>query len=1530
MTFTKFIERPVLSTVISILIVILGIIGLVSLPVEQYPDIAPPTVSVRTTYTGADAQAVENSVLAPLEESINGVEGMTYMTATAYNDGSASIQVYFEPTINGDMAAVNVQNRVQEAQSLLPSEVTQVGVTVRKRQTSQVMMISLTSEEGVYDDEFLTNYVDINITPALKRVSGVGDVNSPGAKTYSMRIWLDPEKMQQHGLIPSDISTVLAEQNIEAAPGSIGEQSDIAYEYTMRYTGRLKTAEEFGNIILTSDTEGNTLRVKDVARVELGGLEYNVTMRGNNRPSSMLVVQQIAGSNATQIASDCKEVMEELAKSFPAGVEYEINYDVTEFLFASIEEVVKTLILTLILVLIVVYIFLQDFRSTLIPIIAVPVSLIGTFFFLYIFGFSVNLLTLSAMLLAIAIVVDDAIVVVEAVHAKLDAGYQSSLTASIDAMNEISGAIISITLVMAAVFIPVSFIGGTSGTFYKEFGITMAISIVISAVNALTLSPCLCAVFLKPHNADGTEKKMSLVDRFHASFNTAYDKVLNKYKKGVTRLVKGPVIVAIAILIGIVALVVSMNTTRTGLVPDEDTGVVFCTISMPPATSMARTQQIVNTVDSMLANIECVDLREQLVGYNFIAGQGSDQATFIVKLKPFEERNSKETAQDVLNMIYAQTASIKDASILAFAPPMVQGFSASNAVSLVMQDKTGGELTKFFEVTQSFLAELNQRPEIQVAMTSYNPNYPQYMVNVDVAKCKQAGISPSTVLSTLQGYYGGLYASNFNSYGKIYRVMVQSEASERSTLDTFQKIYVRTDGGMAPVTAFCTLEKIYGPSSVNHFNLFTSIDVSVMPMDGYSTGNVLQAIAEVAETNLPQGYGYDYSGLTREENNESNTTGLIFVLCLIFVYLILSAQYESYILPLSVILSLPFGLAGAFIFTQLFEHSNDIYMQISLIMLIGLLAKNAILIVQFALERRQLGMAVTYSAILGAAARLRPILMTSLAMVIGLLPMMFATGVGKNGNQTLGAAAVGGMFIGMICQIFVVPALFVIFQKLQERFRPMKFKGLVSGEGDTELAQYKSPAQKNIRNIYRTFGGTLPMIALALVMFSSCGVYNKYERPDFDASALYRDTASTDGYLAADDTTTLGSTPWREVFTDPCLQELIDSALTRNTDLLTAALSVTQAKAQLSSARLAYFPTFQFAPTGTLSSWDMGKATQTYSLPIEASWNVDLFGSLTTAKRAQKAAYLQAQDYQRAVRTSLIANVANTYYTLLMLDRQLEITKVNEKLTKDTYDMMVAQKKYASTDESGVQSAYANYMSVLASIPELERQIRETENTMSLLLRDAPGTIERTTMEAQELPAEFSTGVSVQLLNRRPDVHAAEMTLANCFYNTANARSAFYPSITISGSAGWTNSSGSGIVNPGKLLASAVGSLVQPIFMNGKLVAQLKVAKAQQEAAYLAWEQSILNAGSEVSNALTLYQTSTEKVALETEQVAALQRNVEVAEKMFKASEGYNYLNVISAQQSLLSAQLTLISDQFYKMQAIVNLYYALGGGGEE
>lgn len=1080
MTFTNFIKRPVLSTVISIFFVLLGAIGLVSLPIEQYPDIAPPTISIMTSYQGADAQTVLNSVITPLEESINGVENMTYMQSTATNNGTAMITVYFKQGSDPDMAAVNVQNRVSQAQALLPAEVTRVGVTVSKRQTSNVVMYSLTTDDGRYDDEFLTNYNNINIVPMLKRISGVGDVQTPGVKTYSMRIWLQPEKMKQYGLVPSDISGALAEQNIEAAPGSFGEQSNLKYEYTMRYKGRLKTPEEYGNIIISSNTNGQTLHLRDVAKVEMGGLQYSVAMKNNNRPAVIGMVNQVAGSNATDIANNVKAALADAQKQMPPGMKVTIEQDVTEFLFASIEEVIRTLIITLVLVFFVVYVFLQDFRSTLIPMIAVPVALIGTFFFLWVFGFSINLLTLSALLLAIAIVVDDAIVVVEAVHAKLDLGYKSALTAAIDAMNEISGAIISITLVMSAVFVPVSFIGGTSGTFYREFGVTMAVSIVISALNALTLSPALCAIFLKPHGKDEEGKKLSHIDRFHAAFNVQYEKVNGRYQKIVEKIIGHQWISGIAVVVGIIALVLTMTFTKTGLVPDEDTGTLFAMVSMSPGTSQAETQKVTDQIDKMLASNPYIERREQIVGYNFLAGQGSDQATFIIKLKPFAEREyglfdriksvftgagiaglfiDPTSSNMVLGMVYKQTASIKGAQVIAFAPPMIPGYAMSNGLSFSLEDRTGGDLNKFFNIAQTYLKELNKRPEFSRALTTYNPNYPQYMVDVDVAKAKQAGTSPAAILSVLQGYYGGMYASNFNAYGKLFRVMIQGTAESRMSESGLSNIYVRTASGMAPVSEFCSLKRVYGPSNIARFNLFTSISVTATPADGYSSGQAIQAAEEVAKQVLPQGYSYEFSGLTRSEQESSNSTAMIFILCFVFVYLILSAQYESYILPLAVILSIPFGLAGAFIFTMLFGHSNDIYMQISLIMLVGLLAKNAILIVEFALERRRTGMAIKYAAILGAGARLRPILMTSLAMVIGLLPLMFASGVGHNGNQTLGAAAVGGMLIGTLCQVFVVPALFSVFQYLQERIKPLVFDDEADRKVKKELEQYvKGPA----------------------------------------------------------------------------------------------------------------------------------------------------------------------------------------------------------------------------------------------------------------------------------------------------------------------------------------------------------------------------------------------------------------------------------------------------------------------------------------
>ena len=1076
MKLDKFINRPVLSTVISILIVILGVIGLATLPVTQYPDIAPPTVSVRATYTGANAQTVLNSVIAPLEDQINGVENMMYIQSSASNNGSADISVYFNQGTDPDMAAVNVQNRVSMAQGLLPAEVTKVGVTTQKRQNSMLLIFSLYDAEDKYNIEFIENYAKINLIPEVQRVKGVGDANVMG-QDYSMRIWLKPDIMAQYNLVPADISNALAEQNIEAAPGQFGERGNQTFQYTIRYKGRLQQTEEFEDIVIKALPDGEVLRLGDVARIELGRLAYTFNNTVNGHKAVTCIVFQMAGTNATETINNLLDVISKAEESLPAGLKINVAQNANDFLYASIHEVIKTLIEAFILVFIVVYVFLQDMRSTLIPAIAIPVALIATFFVLKLIGFSVNLLTLSAMVLAIAIVVDDAIVVVEGVHAKLDQGYKSSREASIDAMSELGGALVSITLVMMSVFIPVSFMGGTAGTFYRQFGITMAISIAFSALNALTLSPALCALFLKPHDSEHKPKKMSMIDRFHTSFNAAYDSLLKSYKKRVVFFIHKKWLSMGLVVASIVLLIFFMKITPTGMVPNEDTGTIMGAVTLPPGTSQERAMEVLAKVDSLVAAEPAVQSRTIISGYSFIGGQGPSYGSVIIKLKDWEERSLMQNSDIIYATLFMRAQKvIKDAQVLFFAPPMIPGYSVSSDIELNMQDKTGGSLEHFFEVVNSYTAALEARPEINSAKTTFNPSFPQYQLDIDAAACKKAGISPSDILSTMQGYFGGLYASNFNRFGKMYRVMIQAEPDATKNMESLNGVKVRgSNGEMAPITQFVSLKKVYGPDIISRFNLYTSMKVMVAPASGYTSGQALQAIAEVAKENLPTGFGYELGGMAREEASSSgSTTGIIFVLCFVFVYLLLSAQYESYILPLAVLLSVPFGLMGSFIFVNGFgalgsipalkmivgSMSNDIYMQIALIMLMGLLAKNAILIVEFALDRRKQGMSISWAAVLGAAARLRPILMTSLAMIVGLLPLMFAFGVGAHGNRTLGSSAIGGMLIGMILQIFIVPVLFVIFQWLQEKVKPMEWDSLDESEVESEIEQYSPNTHK--------------------------------------------------------------------------------------------------------------------------------------------------------------------------------------------------------------------------------------------------------------------------------------------------------------------------------------------------------------------------------------------------------------------------------------------------------------------------------------
>lgn len=1037
MNLRTFIERPVLSAVISITIILMGLIGLTNLPVERYPDIAPPTIQVSTTYYGANAETLLNSVIAPLEEAINGVEDMTYMTSTASNSGSASITIYFKQGTDPDMAAVNVQNRVSKATSRLPAEVNQVGVTTSKRQTSMLQIFSLYSPDDRYDENFLANYISINLKPEILRISGVGDLSIMGGD-YSMRLWLKPDVMAQYKLVPSDVTAALSEQNIEAATGSFGENSEEAFQYTMKYRGRLMTPEEFGDIVIRSTEDGEVLKLKEVADIELGKESYAYVGTLDGHPGVSCMVFQTAGSNATQVNKDIDKFLEEASKDFPEGVELTQVMSTNDFLFASIHEVVKTLLEAIFLVILVVYVFLQDIRSTLIPLVGIIVSLVGTFAFMYIAGFSLNLITLFALVLVIGTVVDDAIIVVEAVQARFDVGYRSPYMASIDAMKGISNAVVTSSLVFMAVFIPVSFMGGTSGTFYTQFGITMAVAVGISAVNALTLSPALCALLLRPYlNEDGTAKD-NFAARFRKAFNAAFGKLSEKYKNGVVAFIKHKWLPWAILACSVVLLLILMNNTKTSLVPNEDQGVVFVNVSAAPGSSISTTNKIMNRVEERIASIPEIEHTQKVTGYGLLSGQGNSFGMLMLRLKPWDERTGKgQDIESVIGKVYAYTSDIKDATIFAISPGMIPGYGMGNALELHLQDRSGGDISTFFMNSQKYLAALNARPEIAAAYSTFDIRYPQWRIDIDAAKCKRAGVSPNSVLSTLSGYYGGQYISDFNRFSKVYRVMMQADPQYRLDESSLNNIFVRTDKGeMAPLSHFVTMTRTYGAETINRFNMYTSIAVNAMPADGYSTGEAIQAVKETADEAMPRGYGYGFGGITREEEQQTNTTTVIFIICIAMIYLILCALYESFLIPFAVILSVPIGLMGSFLFAKMFGSENNIYLQTGLIMLIGLISKTAILLTEYAVDRRKAGMGLTASAVSAAKARLRPILMTALTMVFGLLPLMVSTGVGANGNRALGSGTVGGLLIGTLAMLFIVPAFYIFFQWLQEKLSP--------------------------------------------------------------------------------------------------------------------------------------------------------------------------------------------------------------------------------------------------------------------------------------------------------------------------------------------------------------------------------------------------------------------------------------------------------------------------------------------------------------
>ena len=1033
MNLRFFIDRPVFSGVISVLIVLMGAIAIFSLPVEQYPDIAPPTINVWATYPGANAETVQKAVIAPLEEAINGVEDMTYMTSTASNTGDASIMIYFKQGANADMAAVNVQNRVNGVLSQLPAEATKTGVTTEKQQNAELLTFALYSPDDRFDQTFLNNYVKINVEPRLKRISGVGKTQLFGSN-YSMRLWLKPDRMAQYGLIPDDISNVLAGQNIEAATGSFGANHQTANEYTMKYRGRLSTAEEFGELVVKSLPGGDVLRLKDVADVELGDEYYNYSSEVNGHPAAMMLINQKAGSNASSTINEIHEVLDDIKGNLPEGAEFVVLTDTNKFLYASIHSVIRTLLEAILLVVIVVYVFLQDIKSTLIPTISIFVSIIGTFAIMSLIGFSINLLTLFALVLAIGTVVDDAIVVVEAVQAKFDEGYRSPVLAADDAMKSVSSAVLTSTIIFMAVFIPVAMMGGTSGSFYAQFGITMAVAVGISAINAFTLSPALCALLLKPYTDEEGNAKNNFASRFRKAFNAVFNRMSSRYVRGVLYVVHRRWLLCSVIGVSIVLLVILMNVTKTGLIPQEDTGTVLVSMNTKPGSSMAQTVKVMDRINHSLGSIGEIEYNGAVAGFSF-NGSGSSQAMYFMTLKDWNERKGDgQSVDDVITKIYANTSDIPDATVFAMSPPMIAGYGMGNGFELYLQDKTGGDINAFKKDADKFVEALSRRPEIGEVYSSFATDYPQYWVDIDAAKCEQSGVSPSDVLSTLSGYYTGGYVSDFNRFSKLYHVTMQAPSEYRINPESLNMMYVRTsDGSMAPLSQFVRLTKTNGPSDLTRFNLFNAIAINGTPAPGYSSGQAIKAIGETAKEVLPSSYGYEFGGLSREESKTTNNATLIFILCFVLVYLILCALYESLFVPFAVLLSVPCGLMGSFLFAWMFDLENNIYMQTGLIMIIGLLAKTAILLTEYAEKRRAEGMSLVKAAYSAAKVRLRPILMTVLAMVFGLVPLMLAHGVGANGSRSLATGVIGGMIVGTLALLFLVPSLFIVFQHIQER-----------------------------------------------------------------------------------------------------------------------------------------------------------------------------------------------------------------------------------------------------------------------------------------------------------------------------------------------------------------------------------------------------------------------------------------------------------------------------------------------------------------
>ncbi len=1519
-----FVDRKVMAVCISLLIALIGFICLRTLPVEQYPDIAPPTVMITTSYSGADANTVMKSVVMPIEEAVNGVENMAYMTSEASATGDVNINVFFKQGTDPDMAAVNVQNRVSAALGLLPQEVTRVGVKVEKRQNNILQIAALVSRDGKFDNDFIANYIDINVKPRLLRVTGVGAVQNLG-NTYSLRIWLKPDVMARYGLEPQDVFAAVGNQNMVAATGSLGEQSGNTYQYNLEYKGRLQSVAEFESIVLRT-AGGNVLHLGEVADVELGALSYSFSSRVDGQPGVAFIINQAPGANATEVNAAINDIYKDLQNTMPAGLEFTVLQTSDDFLYAAIHNVVETLIIAILLVILVVYFFLQDFKATLIPSISIIVSLLGTFAVVKVAGFSLNILTLFALVLAIGTVVDDAIVVVEAVMAKMEAGYTSAYKATKDAMSEVSVAVISCTLVFMAVFIPVTFMPGTSGTFFTQFGITIASSVGLSCISALTLCPALTAVLFKPSSA--SNQPSAFRRRVKQAYEAAYNAILGKYKKGVTKFLHKPRRAWLWLIAAVVAMVLAMRALPAGLVPQEDQGVILVDVTAPAGSPLVETDRIMAQVEEHVLRLEEVESYSKISGFGLMSGTGVSYGTLVVRLKPWDKRKGAEHYIDnVMYKLYLSCEDIKEAQIIPFQMPQIPGYGNSNAIDLQMEDLQGGDMSRFNEVVNDFMAELQKHPEVQMAMSLYSESFPKYKVEVNATQCDRAGISPDVVLNTLGAYCGSAYISNFNQYGKVYRVMAGAAPEYRLDPNSLNNIFVRVNGqmandqmlndqmvndqmvnDMAPISQFVTLTPAVGSATQKRFNLYQSIACSVQPNAGYSEGDVQRVIAEVAKDHLPAGYGYEYGGMSREleANSKSNLTSLIYLVCVLLIYMILASLYESFFIPLAVLLSVPFGLMGSFAFSWLCGQQNNIYLQTGVIMLIGLLAKTAILITEFAVEKRKQGVPVVEAALGACEDRLRPILMTVVTMIAGMLPLIIEGGAGANGNRALAIGVTGGMAVGTLALVFVVPAFYIIFQKLHERFQG-------------EMVPVENPTAEGGPSAKRSVSvsGLSVLILISTVFFSSCGVFKKYEPSPMPAQ---------DSLVTA-----VSRSEWKTYFTDPVLREHIQTVLDNNVDYRSSQRAVKEADARLRAAKLGFFPTLALAPAsvGVSGTYTPGSGTSgavlSYHVPLALSWGGEGFGTVTNRKRQAQVLREQADYNAAAMHANLVATVARLYTQLQLLDYQETILDSTELIWQRVLEVQKVLVKNGQAYSPSVGQMEASLINVQIQRRELREEIHVLELELCLLRNEEPHHVARSPWKSYTFNTWNIQPVPAAQLSNRADVRAAERNVAAAFYQTNMAKAAFCPSLSLSGLLGWTNNGGM-VVNPGQLLMNAVLGLSQPVFSGGKLKANLKIAKLQQEEAAERYVEAMLKAGSEVNDAIFRCRSAQEQDALyqrlNDTQKEAYQGTCELM-RMGKAS----YLEVLTAQEAYLKAQLADVTNRYNGLIALIDLYAALGGG---